>query len=91
MPHEWSQCAMGGFNDPGMVSMYQGWVQCTRDGFFVSSMTLMNQGWSQYITDGVDAPWMVSMYMHILYSHFIFDLFMEGSPSTEFVFQGALQ
>ena len=26
-----------------------------------------------------------------IYSYFIFDLFREGSPSTEVVFQGALQ
>ena len=28
---------------------------------------------------------------YISYSYFIFDLFREGSPSTEVVFQGALQ
>ena len=32
-----------------------------------------------------------SLYSYISYFIFIFDLFREGSPSTEVVFQGALQ
>ena len=33
----------------------------------------------------------ITVYFHIFRIYFIFDLFREGCPSTEVVFQGALQ